>query len=95
MCTAYLEGIEGGIDLTSRIENSDKLTPNNRTNLLAAQKIKKGEKVDINNLNISEEDKQGLREFQQEVNKNTNNPPPKPNKGDKYASVCTDCKKEE
>ena len=46
--------------------------------------------MNIDNLNISEEDKQGLRKFQQKIAKNV--PLPKPNEGDKYVSVCSDCK---
>lgn len=69
------------------------ISTENKEQLKALAKIKKGEPVDVDNLNIDEESKKELKEIQKQLS--ANNPSlPKPNVGDKYASVCLDCKKE-
>lgn len=66
ICFNYLQQIMQGIDCFSQIEHDNRLSYENKVNLTAAIAIKHGEEVDIDKLKISEEDKQGLKEFQKQ-----------------------------
>lgn len=57
-----------GYDCTVTIETNNFLSSRYKTFLRLAQRIAKGEKINIDNSPVSEEDKQGLRLFAQEKN---------------------------
>jgi hypothetical protein len=75
-----------GIDCFPQIEQDNRLSYENKVNLTAAIGIKRGERINIDNLSLSEEDKQGLRDFQKQCSS--------PLSFD-YTIKCKDCGKEE
>ena len=80
---AYLEVMKQGVDLTERI-NKNIIISTHRTNLLSAQKIIKGEQVNIDNLVLDEDDKHFLRELQQQYLPQNNN-------SSNYSINCQNC----